>query len=200
MKITLAKLRTALLGMVSSLGGIGLFIVAFLDSSVLTFPVINDLLVIDFSIENPTRMPYYALMATLGSVGGCVLLYYLARKGGEAVFRRKAGRNAGKIRAWLARNEFLSVFGAAMLPPPTPFKFFVLAAGVFSVPIRTFVLALLLARGLRYFGEGYLAIRYGRAAEHHLVDHKLMVVVIAVVLVLVIYAIKRKFFPAEEAQ
>jgi membrane protein YqaA with SNARE-associated domain len=197
MKMILAKIRTALLGMVSSLGGVGLFIIAFLDSSVLTFPVINDLLVIDFSIENPARMPYYALMATLGSVGGCVLLYYLARKSGEAVFRRKVGRNAGKIRAWLARNEFLSVFGAAMLPPPTPFKFFVLAAGVFSVPIRTFVVALLLARGLRYFGEGYLAVRYGRAAEHYLVDHKFIVTVTAVVLVLVIYVIKRRFFPAD---
>src|ERR1700682_6583485 len=110
MKMTLAKSRTALLGMVSSLGGIGLFIVAFLDSSLLTVPVVNDLLVIDFSIENPARIPYYALMATLGSVGGCVLLYYLARKSGKAVFRRKAGRNAGKIRAWLCRDEFLRVF------------------------------------------------------------------------------------------
>lgn len=190
----LTKIRTALLAMVSSLGGMGLFIVAFLDSSVLTFPVINDLLVIDFSIQNPARMPYYALMATIGSVGGCVLLYYLARKGGEAVFRRKAGANANRIRGWLARNEFLSVFGAAMLPPPTPFKFFVLAAGVFSVPIRTFILALLFARGLRYFGEGYLAIRYGRAAEHYLADHKLIVTLFAVVLIAVIYMVKRKFF------
>jgi membrane protein YqaA with SNARE-associated domain len=198
MKLTLAKIRAALLAFVSSVGGPGLFIVAFLDSSVLSFPVINDLLVIDFSIENPARMPYYALMATLGSVGGCILLYYLARKAGEVVFQRKAGAHATRIRAWLARNEFLTVFGAAMLPPPTPFKFFVLAAGVFSVPFRTFVLALLLARGLRYFGEGYLAIRYGRAAEHYLVDHKLIVIVVAAVLIALVYFIKRWFFRAEK--
>ncbi len=197
--MSLAKIRAALLGFVSSFGGVGLFIVAFLDSSVLTFPVINDLLVIDFSIENPARMPYYAFMATVGSVGGCVLLYYLARKGGEAVFSRQAGAHAPKIRAWLARNEFLSVFTAAMLPPPTPFKLFVLAAGVFRVPIRTFILALLLARGLRYFGEGYLAIRYGRAAEHYVSDHKLIVTVIAAVLILTIYFIKRRFFSADKS-
>lgn len=196
--MNLAKIRAALLAFVSSLGGIGLFIVAFLDSSVLTFPVINDLLVIDFSVKNPARMPYYALMATLGSVGGCVLLYYLARKGGEVVFRRQAGAHAPKIKAWLARNEFLSVFTAAMLPPPTPFKLFVLAAGVFRVPIRTFTLALLLARGLRYFGEGYLAIRYGRAAENYIADHKLIVTAIAAGMILAIYLVKRRFFSSKE--
>jgi membrane protein YqaA with SNARE-associated domain len=197
-EMNLTKIRTVLLTFVSSLGGIGLFIVAFLDSSVLTFPVINDLLVIDFSIENPARMPYYALMATLGSVGGCILLYYLARKSGEVVFRRQAGAHASKIQAWLARNEFLSVFAAAMLPPPTPFKLFVLAAGVFKLPIRTFALALLLARGLRYFGEGYLAIRYGRAAEHYIADHKLIVMVVAIALIVLVYFTKRRFFPAEK--
>src|SRR5438045_550455 len=78
-------------------GGLGLFLIAFLDSSVLTFPVINDLLVIDLSIRFPARMPYYATMATLGSVGGCVMLYYIARKGGEAMFRKQAGPRADKI-------------------------------------------------------------------------------------------------------
>jgi len=78
-------------GIVAATGGLGLFLIAFLDSSVLTFPVINDLLLIDLSIRFPSRMPYYAGMATLGSVGGCLLLYYIARKGGEAMFRRMRG-------------------------------------------------------------------------------------------------------------
>jgi len=65
---------------VASAGGLGLFLIAFLDSSVLTFPVINDLLLIDLSVRYPARMQYYAAMATLGSVGGCLLLYYIARK------------------------------------------------------------------------------------------------------------------------
>src|SRR6266567_8743282 len=86
---------------VASAGGLGLFLIAFLDSSVLTFPVINDLLLIDLSIKHPARMPIYALMATLGSLAGCVLLYFIARKGGEAVFRRQAGHRAAVIRHWM---------------------------------------------------------------------------------------------------
>lgn len=197
--MNLAKIRAAIEIFVASLGGVGIFLVAFLDSSVLTFPVINDLLVIKFSIENPVRMPYYAFMATLGSVAGCILLYYLARKGGEAVFKRQAGARSAKIKAWLARNAFLSVFTAAMLPPPTPFKLFVLAAGVFRVSIRTFTLALLLARGLRYFGEGFLAIHYGRAAESYISEHKLIVAAVGLSVVLLIYFVKRRFFSTGEA-
>src|SRR3981081_320503 len=73
------------------LGAPGLFLISFLDSSVLTFPVINDLLLIELSIQRPTRMPLYAFMAVFGSVLGCVLLFFIAKKGGEAFFRKKAG-------------------------------------------------------------------------------------------------------------
>src|SRR5260221_4050093 len=89
---------------VASTGGLGLFLIAFLDSSVLTFPVINDLLLINLSIQHPARMPYYATMATLGSVGGCLFLYYLARKGGEAMFHKHAGTRVQHIHASLNRN------------------------------------------------------------------------------------------------
>src|ERR1700730_16493663 len=85
-------------GIVASTGGLGLFLIAFLDSSVLTFPVINDLLLIDLSIHNPSRMPYYAVMATIGSVAGCLVVYYMARKGGEAMFHKQAGPRAQTIR------------------------------------------------------------------------------------------------------
>src|ERR1700757_2825697 len=77
-----------------TLGAPGLFLISFLDSSVLTFPVINDLLLVQLSIDHPARMPLYALMAATGSVLGCVLLYFIARKGGEALFRKKAGARA----------------------------------------------------------------------------------------------------------
>src|SRR6202163_1518988 len=107
---------------VAAAGGLGLFLIAFLDSSVLTFPVINDLLLIDLSIRFPARMPYYAAMATLGSVAGCLLLYYIARKGGEAMFQKQAGPRAQKIRVWIKNNGFISIIVTALLPPPTPFK------------------------------------------------------------------------------
>ncbi len=191
--MNLDKLPHWLQPLVVSLGGLGLFVVAFLDSSVLTFPVINDLLVIQLSIWSPARMPYYALMATLGSVGGCVLLYFLARKGGEAMFRRRAGARAESIRAWMGRNGFTSVLTTALLPPPTPFKIFVIAAGVFQVRLWSFTLALLIARSFRYFGEGYLAIRYGPATIHYLAEHKLQFAVIALGIVMVSYLLSQLF-------
>jgi membrane protein YqaA with SNARE-associated domain len=173
------------------LGAPGLFLISFLDSSVLTFPVINDLLLIELSIQHPARMPLYASMAALGSLLGCVLLFFLARKGGEAFFHTKAGDHAHAIRHWVERNGFVGVLVAALLPPPTPFKFFVLAAGVFEVPFANFTAAIALARAFRYFGVGYLAVRYGPDAMPYLAAHKLQVSVFVIGLITISYALSR---------
>ncbi len=179
---------------VASAGGLGIFLIAFLDSSVLTFPVINDLLVINLSIRFPARMPYYAGMATLGSLGGCLLLYYIAKKGGEAMFHKHAGSRAQHIHAWINRNGFVSILVTALLPPPTPFKVFVVAAGALEMPLPMFVLGLLAARSIRFFGEGFLAIRYGDQASQFLVTHKLEVAGIILLIVLTLYAASRLAF------
>src|SRR5262252_8716581 len=127
--------KQKLVAFAGTLGAPGLFLISFLDSSVLTFPVINDLLLIDLSIQHPARMPLYAFLAALGSVAGCVLLYFIARKGGEALYRKRAGARAEVIRKWVTKNGFGGMLIAALLPPPTPFKFFVFAAGVFETPL-----------------------------------------------------------------
>jgi len=185
------------------LGAPGLFLISFLDSSVLTFPVINDLLLIELSMQHPARMPLYAFMASLGSVLGCVVLYFIARKGGEAVFHRKAGRHAHSIRHWVERNGFVGMLVAALLPPPTPFKFFVLAAGVFEVPLFSYTLAITIARLFRYFGVGYLAIRYGADAMPYLLHHKLQVTAVVIALVAISYVFSRLLLrrraPSEDA-
>ena len=173
------------------LGAPGLFLISFLDSSVLTFPIINDLLLIKLSMQRPARMPLYAFMAALGSVLGCVLLYFIARKGGEAFFHRKAGKHAHAIRHWVEQNGFVGMLVAALLPPPTPFKFFVLAAGVFEVPLLSYTSAITIARLFRYFGIGYLAIRYGADAMPYLMSHKLPVTVFVISLVIVSYVLSR---------
>src|SRR5271167_5013935 len=89
---------------IAASGGLGLFLLAFLDSTFLPFPSVNDLLLIDLCIQSPARMPYYALMATFGSLVGCMLLFFLARKGEEAAFHEKAGAHAPKIQRWMKRN------------------------------------------------------------------------------------------------
>jgi len=175
----------------SGLGAPGLFLISFLDSSVLTFPIINDLLLIHLSMEHPARMPLYAFMASLGSVLGCVVLYFIARKGGEAIFHKKAGKHGHAIRHWVEQNGFVGMLIAALLPPPTPFKFFVLAAGVFEVPLFSYTAAITIARLFRYFGVGYLAIRYGADAMPYLMQHKLQVSVFVISLVTVSYILSR---------
>jgi len=174
-----------------TLGAPGLFLVSFLDSSFLTFPVINDLLLIELAMRRPARMPLYASMAALGSLLGCVVLFLLARKVEEAAFHQKVGARGKAIRHWVERNGFGGMLIAAMLPPPTPFKFFVLAAGVFDVPLVSFASAIGLARVIRYFGVGYLAVRYGADALPYLSRHKLEVAIIIIVVVAVSYAASR---------
>jgi membrane protein YqaA with SNARE-associated domain len=175
----------------SGLGAPGLLLVSFLDSSVLTFPIINDLLLIELCIARPARMPLYALMATLGSVLGCVLLFFLAEKGGEALFHKRAGNRAQAIHNWVVHNGFWGMLIAALLPPPTPFKVFVVAAGVFEVRLVSFTSAIAIARCIRYFGIGFLAVRYGHDALSFLAQHKWQVALAIIALAILSYVFSR---------
>jgi membrane protein YqaA with SNARE-associated domain len=184
-------LPTWLLKAITVSGGFGLLGLSLLDSTILPFPSLNDLLLIDLCIESPLRMPYYAAMATLGSVAGSVLLYFLARKGEEAAFHKKAGSQAPKIHRWMEQNGFATVVVAALLPPPTPFKLFVLAAGALGMPFRTFLAAMSIARGVRFFAEGYLAIRYGPQATRFLIAHSMGFAISTIAFVLAFFWILR---------
>jgi len=185
------KLPHWLAKFVAGMGGGGLFVAAFLDSSVLSFPFVTDALLIELSLQKPSHMPYYAAMAAVGSLAGCIWLYLLAKKGGEEFFLRRGGAHAAKAKQWAQSNAFLTVFVPAILPPPFPFKVFVLAEGVFQVPLRTFVLALLLSRGLRYFAEGILAVRYGEGVLSFLMGHGGLAVVLVTAAIVVFYAASR---------
>jgi membrane protein YqaA with SNARE-associated domain len=181
-------------GLVATMGGGGLFMVTFFDSSILAFPFFPDAVVIDLCIAKPTRMPFYAATAALGSLCGCILLYALARKGGEAFFHRHARGKAVRIKEWVDNNGFLSAFLPAVLPPPFPFKPFVLAEGVFQVPARTFILAILLGRGLRYGLEGVLAVRYGDSTLDFLKVHGGVFVLAVLGIVIVFYIVVHYLF------
>lgn len=194
------KLPAWLQNLVAVMGGGGLFVVAFFDSSVLSFPFVADALVMQLSFSNPARMPYYAAMAAAGSLAGCIWLYLIAKKGGEAYFRRHATGRAEQVKEWVDEHAFLSVFIPAILPPPLPFKIFVLAEGVFQVPLRTFVLAILLGRGLRYFAEGVLAVRYGDAVLQYLLAHARIFAISAVAALLLVYAGSRWFARSSPAK
>jgi membrane protein YqaA with SNARE-associated domain len=148
-------------------GGLAMFVIALLDSSFLSFPQINDLLIIVLSTRNPSRMPYYAGMTTAGSLVGCFMLYFVARRGGEAFIRKRIkGKQVDRAIALYQKYGLLAVIVPALLPPPVPFKLFVLMAGAAAVSPLNFGVAILIGRSIRYFGQGYLAVLYGeRAAE-----------------------------------
>lgn len=152
-------------GFALGIGGPGLFTVAFLDSSFLSLPQINDILVVLMVTQNKGWMLYYAAMATLGSVAGCYVIYALAQKGGEAFLKRRlrAG-HAERALALYQRHGLLALMVPALLPPPAPFKLFVLMAGVARVRPLQFVMAVAVSRGVRYLALGMLAIWYGDAA------------------------------------
>ncbi len=161
----LAKVVAAITAWATGLGGVGLFIIAALDSSFLSFPQVNDVLVIVLSAKDPERMPYYAGMTTVGSLIGCFMLFAVARRGGE-VFLRKRLKGAHVDRALRLYRRFglLAVVVPALLPPPVPFKVFVVLAAAADVPPWRFGVAVVIGRGIRYFGQGYLAVLYGEHA------------------------------------
>jgi membrane protein YqaA with SNARE-associated domain len=152
-------------GFALALGGPGLFIIALLDSSLLSFPEVVDLLLMGLVIQHKERVVYYALLSTLGSIAGCFVLYAIARKGGEAFLRRRfAGHHIDRALRLFQKYGLLAVAIPSILPPPVPFKIFVFAAGVARVPPLEFLAAVAIGRGVRYFGEAFLALWYGEAA------------------------------------
>lgn len=145
-----------------------------------------------------------ALLRGPGGAGLAVRLHlalFIGQEGREVYFQRHGGRAAAHAKRWVQNRAFWSVFIPAILPPPLPFKVFVLAEGVFQVPLKSFVSALLLGRGLRYFAEGILAVRYGEPALVYMVAHSGVFAIGAIVALAVLYAASHWFFrrPSEES-
>jgi len=152
-------------GFAESLGGQGLFIIAYLDSSFLSFPEVCDALIVLLTIHHRERMVLYALTTTLGSVAGSYSLYLVGRKGGEGFLRRRFHeRHVDRALGVFRRHGILSILVPSLLPPPMPFKIFVLAAGVSGMSPAEFLIAVGLGRGLRFFGVGLLALWKGQQA------------------------------------
>ena len=164
-----------------TLGGPGLFVIAFLDSSFLSFPEVVDILMMGLVTKHKERMLYYALMPTIGSVIGCFALYLAARKGGEAFLRKRLKAHyVDRVMTVFQKYGLLAVALPSILPPPVPFKAFVIAAGVARVPPLQFLVAVTTGRGVRYFGEALLAVWYGDRAALFLRDHTRDVLIVLI--------------------
>jgi len=148
-----------------ALGGPGLFLVALLDSTFLPLPGITDLLLIVMVSRHPGAMLWYVVTTVAGSLAGCLVMHAVGRKGGEALVRKRfAGDRVERAMASLQRHGLTAVLVPSLLPPPAPFKLFVLLAGVVGISTGRFAAAIVIGRGARYVALGMLAVRYGEAA------------------------------------
>ena len=168
-------------GLALTLGAPGLYLVAFLDSSFLSLPEITDILVVWMVTRNHDRMILYVIAATMGSLTGCLIMYVVGRKGGEALLRKRfASATVDRSMAAFERFGVLVVLIPAILPPPAPFKIFVLLSGVAGISLAKFVTAILIGRGARYLTLGVLAIWYGERAIAYMEEHGVAVAVTVV--------------------
>jgi membrane protein YqaA with SNARE-associated domain len=164
-----------------ALGAPGLFLVAFLDSSFLPLPGITDLLLVVMVTRNPGAMIWYVLMTVAGSVAGCLLMHYLGRKGGETFVRKRfSGPRVDRVTRALRNNGVMAVLVASLLPPPSPFKLFVLLAGVVGIDALRFAAAIAIGRGIRYLALGYLTVKYGERATAYMRENGTFVSLAAV--------------------
>ncbi|MGA9631414.1 MAG: VTT domain-containing protein [Candidatus Acidiferrales bacterium] len=145
------------------LGGVGLIPLGLLDSSVIPLPGSMDVVTIVLSSRQGDWWPYYAFMATVGSVLGGFVTYRLARKGGKETLEKKLSKTrANKIYKIFGKWGFSAIAISALLPPPVPMVPFLLAAGAMQYPVRKFLAALTLGRAVRYTILAYLSARYGQ--------------------------------------
>ena len=146
-------------------GAFGLFAVALLDSTFVPLPSSADALMLVLSTAHPRWMLLYALMATSGSALGCYILYYLSRRAGSRALNRFSEAKQKRVKDLIERYDMFAVLVATLLPPPFPFKLFVVSAGVFRFSILRFMIAIIVGRAFRFLLEGFFAVRYGQDAK-----------------------------------
>jgi membrane protein YqaA with SNARE-associated domain len=163
-----------------------MIIIGALDSSLLSLPEINDYLVVGRCYKDHTAAFYFPLFAAMGSVIGCNLLYTIIRRGGQAVLRKRFPLHSIKrVERAYERFGFLAIGIPAILPPPLPFKIFVATAGALEYPRWKFLVTVMIARSLRYYVEGILAVYYGRRVLVFMKDNGLVIVSMVGTLILI---------------
>src|SRR3954468_7449040 len=176
--------------------GPAMILIGALDSSLLSLPEINDYLVVARCYTHPRAVFFFPLFASTGSVLGCLLLYTILQRGGLAVLHRRFKlEHVQRVESAYARFGIFSLAIPALLPPPMPFKIFVATAGALQFPRRKFLLTILIARSLRYYTEGILAVFYGQRVLQFLLNNGLVIVTIVgglCLLALAIYLITNK--------
>lgn len=173
-------------------GAFGLFVVALLDSTFVPMPSSVDALMLILSTAHPRWMLLYAFMATAGSATGCWILYHISRRAGSKALGRFSEAKQKRVKELIDRYDMLAVLVATLLPPPFPFKLFVVSAGVFRFSLVRFMIAIIVGRAFRFLLEGYFAIRFGDEAKEILARYYPWIG-LGLVLVILLLVVMRKF-------
>lgn len=168
-------------------GPFGLFAIALLDSAFIPLPAGPDAVMMALSAYHPAWMPLYAAAATIGSVIGCLFLYQLSAKTGNKALSKIAPEKQAQIKGWIEKYDALAILVASILPPPFPFKAFVITSGVFRLRMWRVAAAITVGRAFRFLLEGYLAIRYGQQAKEILEQHYPTIGITLAVLIVIFF-------------
>jgi membrane protein YqaA with SNARE-associated domain len=149
-----------------------------------------DAMLMILATARPAWMLIYVASATLGSTIGCVCLYKISQKAGQRALDRFSESKQKRVKDLLDRYDVLSVLVASVLPPPFPFKLFVVSAGVFRLNLLRFTVAIAAGRTFRYLLEGYLAARYGEHAKE-ILAHYYPAIGIGLAVLLIVFFVAR---------
>jgi membrane protein YqaA with SNARE-associated domain len=172
-----AKWKLVLLPFLAKLGIWGIGAVALLDSS--SIPVPMDLILAGYVWANKSQFWVYCLLASVGSAIGGLVPYGLGRAGGELFLLKRVNRERfERMRTRFERQEFLAMMIPSMLPPPTPWKAFVFAAGVFEMRVLPFMLAVFCGRMVRWLVLSLLVLKLGPDAVDAVTHHRIALMAI----------------------
>jgi membrane protein YqaA with SNARE-associated domain len=185
------KYKVWLLAILKPLGFWGAGAIAFVDAA--AFPVPMDLILAGYVWANRQHFYLYVVVAAAGSALGGLVPYFIGRAGGELFLMKRIDRDRYEnLRDRFEKQEFLAMMVPSILPPPTPWKLFVLAAGVFEMKVGTFLLAVFTGRVIRDMVTAILTIKYGpqivTITERLATQHRVALVTgVVLVLVLLLY-------------
>jgi membrane protein DedA with SNARE-associated domain len=195
---TLQAWFKGLMNTLVSWGPAGVFLVSILDSAGVPSPGGMDALLLLVTIVNPAKAWLCAGLATAGSLIGCLILFYVARRGGEKYLDRcTASRRGAQFRKWFSRYGLIAVFIPALLVIPLPLKIFVICSGAMRVRPLSFALVVTAARAPRYFALAYLGSKLGQSSLPWLKSHMWHMLAAAAALFLFLYLLVRRFEHAE---
>jgi len=173
-------------------GPTGVFLLAILDSAGIPIPMGVDVLVVTLGTAGFNTAMTGAALAVAGSIVGNVILFSIARKGGIEYLRRHTLTGwPERFHRWFLRYGLLTVFIPAMLPLPLPLKIFVISAGALGVTRRAFLMVILAARLIRYFGLAYLGVIIGKNSMAWIGAHVWEFAIGAAILFVILYTLLR---------